>query len=254
MIVPALLHWHYDLHAPSFLPFLVMLHLGTATALLAFFWRDWWTLGTGALGLGGADHAAECRRSLGLIVLATLPAVVVGFVLEHKVRRLFGDPTVAAGFLIANGVLLLLAERLRGPTRAGTQRSLDQLTARDALVVGVWQCLAFIPGISRSGATMVGGLSRGISHEGAAHFSFLIATPVILGAGVLEVPKLLHAGAAAHGMWGTSVLAAVVAGVTAYASTWFLMRYFRGHERWALNPFAYYCVAAGAGSLALLLA
>ena len=251
VVLPALLRWHYDLHAPGFLPFLVMLHLGTATALLAFFWRDWWVLGLGFLGLGTPEDVARCRRSVGLIVLATLPAVVVGFVLEHRVRRLFGDPAVAASFLVVNGVLLLAAERLRGSPRA--PRGLETLTARDALIVGVFQCLAFIPGISRSGATMVGGLSRGVSHEGSAHFSFLIATPVILGAGVLEVPKLLHAGAAAHGMWGIAVMAAVAAGVTAYAGTWFLMRYFRAHERWALNPFAYYCVVVGVGSLALLL-
>jgi undecaprenyl-diphosphatase len=98
---------------------------------------------------------------------------------------------------------------------------------------------------------MVGGLLRGVTHEGAAHFSFLIATPVIVGAGVLEVPKLLHAGAT-HGMWGISVVAAIVAGGTAFASTAFLMRYFRGHEAWALAPFAYYCLAAGAVALALL--
>ena len=99
---------------------------------------------------------------------------------------------------------------------------------------------------------MVGGLLRGITHEGAAHFSFLIATPVIIGASVLEVPKLLHDGAA-PGMWSLSVMGAVAAGITAYASTMFLMRYFRGHESWALNPFAYYCLAAGAGSVVLLL-
>ena len=195
---------------------------------------------------------AESRRVFVLIVLATLPAVVVGFVLEHPLRRLFGDPAVAALFLIVNGLLLLGVERLRGARPPASLRALSSLTARDAVVIGCWQCLAFIPGISRSGATMAGGLMRGITHEGAAHFSFLIATPVILGASVLEVPKLLHAGVP-HGLWGTAVAAAVVAGVTAYASTAFLMRYFRGHESWALAPFAYYCLAAGAGSAALLM-
>ena len=253
VVAPALLGWHFDQHAPSFLPFLVMLHVGTATALLVFFWRDWWTLGIGLLGVGSAHQVAESRRVFGLIVLATLPAVVIGFVLEHPLRRLFGDPWVAALFLIVNGVLLLVAEKLRSTRPEGELRALSSLNARDALMIGCWQCLAFIPGISRSGATMVGGLSRRITHEGAAHFSFLIATPVIFGAAVLEVPKLLHAGVP-HGMWGTSVVAAVAAGLTAYASTAFLMRYFRGHEAWALNPFAYYCLAAGAVSLAILLA
>jgi undecaprenyl-diphosphatase len=99
----------------------------------------------------------------------------------------------------------------------------------------------------------VGGLTRGIDHEGSAHFSFLIATPIILGATVLEVPKLLRAGVA-PGMFSLAVLAAVLAGVTAFLSTAFLMRYFRRHDEWALNPFAYYCVAAGLGSAAWLLA
>jgi undecaprenyl-diphosphatase len=123
----------------------------------------------------------------------------------------------------------------------------------DALTVGCWQCTALIPGISRSGATIVGGLLRGIDHEGAAHFSFLIATPIIFGATVLEVPKLLHA-TVPPGTFGLAVVAAVAAGVTAWLSTWFLMRYFRQHDSWALNPFAYYCFVIGAGSLLVLLA
>ena len=255
VVAPALLGWHIDQHAPAFLPFLVMLHVGTATALLAFFWRDWWAIGTGVLGLGAAHQVAESRRVFGLIVLATLPAVVIGFVLEHPLRRLFGDPWVAAVFLVVNGLLLLGAEKLRAGRGSATgvpARPLSSLTARDALTIGLWQCAAFIPGISRSGATMVGGLTRGIDHEGAAHFSFLIATPVIAGAAVLEVPKMLRAGMP-HGALGLAVLAAVVAGATAYASTAFLMRYFRNHEAWALAPFAYYCCAAGVGSLAVLL-
>ena len=144
----------------------------------------------------------------------------------------------------------LFGERLRG--RATAPRPMSSLTPVDALVVGVWQCGALIPGISRSGATIVGGLLRGVSHEGAARFSFLIATPIILGATVLEVPKLLHA-AIPPGTFGLSVLAAAVAGVTAWLSTAFLTRYFREHEAWALNPFAYYCLLAGLGSLAWLL-
>jgi undecaprenyl-diphosphatase len=253
VVAPALLRWHLNQEAPAFLPFLVMLHVGTATALGVYFWRDWWALLKGILGLGSAPDVAEARRVFALIVLATLPAVVIGFVLEHPLRRLFGDPPVAAAFLIVNGVLLLVAERLRAARLPAQLRALGNLTARDALAIGLWQCLAFIPGISRSGATMVGGLARGISHEGAAHFSFLIATPVIAGAAVLEVPKLLHAHAGTpHGMWGIAVAAAVAAGVTAFASTAFLMRYFRGHESWALDPFGYYCLAAGAGSLAVL--
>jgi undecaprenyl-diphosphatase len=249
VVLPALLHWPLDQHSPEFLPFLVMLHLGTATALLGYFWRDWWAIITGLLGIGGAHQVAESRRVFLLVVIATIPAVVLGFLLEKFVRGLFGAPVIAAAFLVVNGLLLLFGERLRG--RGDAQRHLSTLSRMDAFTIGCWQCTALIPGISRSGATIVGGLLRGINHEGSAHFSFLIATPIILGATVLEVPKLLHEHVP-EGVLTMSLIAAVVAGVTALLSTAFLMRYFRQHDKWALNPFAYYCILAGALSLGLL--
>jgi len=247
VLLPALADWHLDRAAPSFLPFLVMLHVGTATALLLYFWRDWWFLLLGVLGLADAHQVAESRRVFVLIVVATVPAVIIGVLLQHFISRLFATPVAAAVFLIANAALLLLGERLR----AAGRRALDTLTPLDAVLIGLWQCAAFLPGISRSGATMVGGLLRGIDHEDAAHFSFLIATPVIAGAAVLEVPKLLRVGVP-HGLFGISVLAAVVAGALAFASTAFLMRYFRHHDTWALAPFAWYCAVLGAGGLLLL--
>jgi undecaprenyl-diphosphatase len=250
VVLPALLRWNIDQHAPEFLPFLVMLHVGTAVALLLFFWQDWLAIITGVLGLSGAHQNRESRRVFMLVVIATIPAVIVGGLAEHFFRSLFGSAIVAAAFLVVNGLLLLFGERLRA---RGSQRKVASLTPMDALVIGLWQCLALIPGISRSGATIVGGLLRGIDHEGSAHFSFLIATPIILGATVLEVPKLLHAGIP-QGVLSLSIMAAVIAGVTALASTAFLMRYFRSHDSWALNPFAYYCFAAGMISLGLLLA
>jgi undecaprenyl-diphosphatase len=225
-----------------------MLHLGTATALLAFFWWDWWVIATGVLGFGTTHEVRESRRVFLLIVIATIPAVIFGFLLEKFVRGLFGSPLVASLFLVANGALLMFGERLR----QGGHRPVSSLTPRDALIIGFWQCLALFPGISRSGATMVGGLLRGIDHEGSAHFSFLIATPIILGATVLEVPKLLHE-TVPPGTFRLAAIAAVVAGVTAWLSTWFLMRYFRGHDHWALNPFAYYCFVVGLGSVGILL-
>jgi undecaprenyl-diphosphatase len=247
VVLPAVLGWGIDQRSHEFLPFLVMLHLGTATALLLYFWRDWWALATGVLGIGDPHQVSESRRVFLLIVIATIPAVVVGFVLEKFVRGLFGTPIVASVFLVVNGLLLLFGERLRGRGH----RQLSSLTGMDAFVIGCWQCGALIPGISRSGATIVGGLLRGIDHEGSAHFSFLIATPIIIGATVLEVPKLLHESVPA-GVFELSAIAAVVAGITAYASTAFLMRYFRSHDSWALNPFAYYCFVVGLGSILLL--
>ena len=247
VVLPALLHWDVNQRAHEFLPFLVMLHFGTAAALFAYFWRDWWTLGTGLVGMGGAHQVRESRRVIVLIVIATIPAVILGFLLEKFFRSLFGSPPVAAAFLVANGVLLLVGERLRARGR----RDLATLRPIDALIIGFWQCGALIPGISRSGATIVGGLTRGINHEGAAHFSFLIALPIILGATVLEVPKLLHESVP-PGVLATSVIAAVVAGVTAFLSTAFLMRYFRNNDAMALNPFAFYCIVVGLGGLGCL--
>jgi undecaprenyl-diphosphatase len=247
VILPALMKSGIDQRSPEFLPFLVFLHLGTAIALLGYFWRDWWMLFRGVLGLSERPLIEESRRVFMLIVIATIPAVIVGFVLEKFVRGLFGTPIIAAAFLALNGVLLLAGERLRNRGH----RELSTLTTMDALSIGLWQCTALIPGISRSGATIVGGVLRGITHEGAAHFSFLIATPIILGATVLEVPKLLHEQVP-PGTFALAGVAAVVSGITAWLSTWFLMRYFRDHDDWALSPFAAYCIVAGLGSLAVL--
>ena len=248
VVLPALLNWPVDQAAAAFLPFLVMLHVGTAVALLGYFWRDWLALAVGVFGLSGTHQNRESRRVFLLIVVATIPAVVVGFLLEHILRSLFASAVIAAGFLAVNGLLLLFGERLRA---RGGDRVLSSLTMGDAVVIGIWQCAALIPGISRSGATIVGGLLRGINHEGSAHFSFLIATPIIIGATVLEVPKLLHENIP-PGTLELSVAAAVVSGIVALLSTAFLMRYFRHNDRWALNPFAYYCLVAGIGSLVYL--
>jgi undecaprenyl-diphosphatase len=247
VVVPALLHWGIDQNGPGFLPFLVMLHLGTAVGLFAYFLTDWTAIFYGALGRGYAAQTEAARALLGKLILATLPLIVVGFVLKKPLEHLFGAPLLASLFLIANAGLLLLGERMQSKTlRSG------ELDYKDALIIGLFQCLAFLPGISRSGAAMVGALRRGVDHEGAAKFSFLIGTPAILAAGLGEVPKLVHAHEL-HGLFGMSLLAAVVAGVVAYASTDFLMRYFHSHESWALKPFAWYCAAFGAGSFVLLL-
>jgi undecaprenyl-diphosphatase len=166
-------------------------------------------------------------------------------------------------FLVVNGFLLFAGERLRRRvagkaaarpiTEAGDAGfgGLRDLSWRGAFMIGIWQCTALIPGISRSGATMVGGLLAGLHHKEAARFSFLIATPIICGAAVLEVPKLLHSETSG-GITGLSIVAGIVAGVTAYASIAFLMHYFRKHDFEALDPFAWYCWIAGLGSLAWL--
>lgn len=248
VIVPRLLHWGIDQKSPGFLPFLVMLHLGTATGLLAYFYIEWLTMAHGLLGLGTAKENSSARAVLGKLVVATIPAVVIGTVLRKPIAHLFGSPLVAAVFLFLNAGLLLWGDRLRarGLRREGV------ITYLDALIIGLFQCLAFLPGLSRSGATIVGGLRRGISYAGAAKFSFLMGTPVILAAGVAEIPKLIHQHQL-HALLGLSLIAAVIAGLVAYASTAFLMHYFKNHDEWALKPFVIYCALAGAGSFALLL-
>jgi len=248
VVVPALLHWHIDQSAPEFLPFLVMLHVGTAVGMLIFFRADWLGMLRGVLGQGSAAIVQVERSLLLRLVIATIPAVIIGVLVRKPVAHLFASPLAACVFLILNGALLLAGERLR--TR-GVRRG-DTLSYTDALIIGCFQCLAFLPGLSRSGAAMVGALRRGVPHEEAARFSFLMGTPIILVAAVGEVPKLLQAHEL-HGLFGISLLAAIVAGLVAYASTAFLMRYFRDHDSWALVPFAWYCAIFGAGSLVLLL-
>jgi undecaprenyl-diphosphatase len=246
VIMPPLLGWRIDENSEGFLPFLVVMHLGTAIALLIYFWRDWLDFASAVLVRRGPKAQAE-RRLFWRVVIATIPAVIIGFVLEKQLKHVFGAPLIAAGFLVVNGAMLFIAERWKG--RAS--RGLDGLSWLDAVLIGLWQCLALIPGMSRSGATMAGGYLAGLDHEDAARFSFLTATPIILGAAVLETPKLLHHGGAG-GFSGVAILAGAVAGVVAFASVSLLMRWFKSHEVRGFDPFAIYCWIAGAGSIAWL--
>ena len=193
----------------------------------------------------------QARELLDPVLHSMMEAVhhyegTVNQVMGDGIMALFGAPVIAAIFLVVNGGVLFVGERLR---RRGGDRQLDDMSWGGALLIGLLQSTALIPGISRSGATMVGGLLIGLRHQAAAHFSFLIATPIILGAAVLEVPKILREGAHINGIaW----VAGLVAGVTAFLSVAFLMQYFRRHDFEALDPFAYYCWAAGAISLGLI--
>ncbi len=170
---------------------------------------------------------------------------MVGFVFRKLLGDAFATPMIGAIFLVVNGVLLFAGDRIGGQSDG----TLDQLNWKGALAIGVAQCAALVPGISRSGATIVTGVVAGLRHRDSARFSFFMATPIILGANALEAPKLLREGATLGGM---AILSGVVAGVVAFLSTAFLMRYFGRHEFEALNPFAYYCWVAGAASIALI--
>jgi len=247
IITPKILGWDIDLKSEAFLPFLVAMHVGTASAAFLYFWNDWWKMGRAVLGQGTPDTVKRERHMLVQIIIATIPAVLIALILQKKLYLIFGMPELAAGFLILNGFLLFLGERRR---RRGGERILADLTWVDSLLIGLAQSLALLPGISRSGTTMISGLLRGFHHEDAARFSFLISFPIIMGAGVHELPKLLHAEA---GIVHLSIIAGITAAVISYATIFALMRYFKGNDIKALDPFAIYCWVAGAASLALLL-
>ena len=247
VLLTTLLHWNLNRHNPDFLPFLVVLHLGTAGALFLFFLRDWMALFSGVARARGRADNPEARL-FWLLVVATVPAGLLGLAFEKKLRLLFSDAGVVAVFLAINGVVLLAGDRLKH--RNANHRP-DTLSWGKALLIGCAQALALIPGMSRSGVTLVAGLGTGLDYAGAARFSFLMATPIIGAAGLLEVPKLFTAHA--HMDAGLVFLAGLVAGVFAYASAWILMRYFNRQEIQALRPFAFYCVAVGLGALGWVL-
>ena len=249
VIVPPLLGWNVDQAAESFLPFVVALHMGTAIAALLFFWKDWAIMALSLLGDGDPVDIKRERTLLFHVIVATIPAVILALLFEKAIRGMFATPEIAAGFLIVNGGLLFFGERRR---RQGGDRLLEDFTWKDALVVGFAQATALFPGISRSGATMVAGLMRGLHHEEAARFSFLIATPIILGAGVHQLPKLLRMADESGDLVQTAMIGGVVAGITAFLAIWGLMKYFKGNDIKALDPFAWYCWFAGASSLLLL--
>jgi undecaprenyl-diphosphatase len=249
VILPGVLKMSLDQKAAEFLPFLVVLHLGTAVALLGYFWRDWLGFALAILGRGDKKTIQRERKIFWLVCVGTFPAGILGLTLEHILSTFFGNPVQAAAFLIVNGFILFIGDRMKHAGR----KTLDQVGFKTAFIVGACQALALIPGISRSGSTMVGGVLAGLTHKESARFSFLLATPIIAGAGVLEVPKLLHE--TAHLTYAPSVVigAGIAAGVTAYLCIAGLMYYFKKNEIEALKPFAYYCWLAGAVALMILL-
>ena len=259
VIIPTLLHWSYKQSDPTFLPFLVLLHLGTAGALLVLYWGDWVRIVKGFFraAVRGRIEGEDERLAM-LLVVGTIPTGVVGVFFVKQLQALFANPRAAAAFLVVNGVLLLGAETLRRRAErraklAGRDRveqeeafaDVDRLSFRAAVLVGAGQMLALFPGISRSGVTIGAGLLAGLRHQEAARFSFLLATPIILAAGVAEVPELLHTGVPLL----SYAFGAVLAALAAYGSARFLIRYFRSGR---LDPYAYYCLALGVATLLLL--
>jgi undecaprenyl-diphosphatase len=272
VIIPALIggRWARDLNvsAPEspYLAFIVGLHVATALALLVFFWRDWVRI-VGGLLTSIRDRRIQTpdQRLAWLLIVATVPVGVAGLLLEHTFRTVLGKPLPSSLFLAVNGVVLYGGELLRRraakrvdtatmgapderlPPDVVSDRRLAGLGWGESVLIGAAEILALLPGISRSGATMVAGLARGLSHEDAARFSFLLATPVILAAGMLKIPDLT--GPLGAGIHGQVLAGSIVSGIGAYVAVRFLVRYF---ETRTLIPFAVYCTVAGLASAAYL--
>ena len=240
VLVPWLLGWD----APG-LVFDTVVHWGTLLAVLAYFWRDWWSLITAWLrGFVRRDWSDTNARLMWLLIVGSVPAAIIGFLLEDFFESLFGKPAWVSVFLLVTAGLLALSERLGRRTRETAD-----LGWLDALFIGLGQAAAIAPGISRSGSTMAAGLLRGLDRAAAARFSFLLATPIIFGAGLF---KLLDLFSAPDPLAQVPALAVgfLAAAISGYVCIWGLLRYL---QRGKLYPFAIYCACAGVFCLVVAL-
>jgi undecaprenyl-diphosphatase len=246
-----IVRWQSQTESP-WLAFLVMLHVGSAVGLLIYFWRDWVEI-VKAFFASLRKRRAETptERLAWLIICASIPVGIVGVVFEHTARVATAKPEVAAAVLMLNGLILLGAEWLRRraevralAAREGMKldggRRLDTLEYREGGVIGLAQSTAIIAGISRDGMCMAAGLARGLDNYDAGRFAFLLATPIILAAGLYKLPDLT--GPNGNGVRGEAVIAAISAAVFAVITVHFLLRYFR---RGNLIPFGIYCLLFG---------
>ena len=251
VILPRLLGWNINQADPTFLAFVVLLHVGTATALAIYFWRDWLAIVSAVVrsAIDGRMHGTPDERLGWRLIAGTIPVGIIGLLFQKPVQALFASPRAAAAFLVVNGIIMFAGERVRRRAVAfdAGRTELSALTVPAAIGIGSAQILALLPGISRSGSSMVAGLLANLKHEAAARFAFLLATPVIFAAGVLKVPDLFTPTARPN--LPVYLLGGLVAGIAAYLSVAYLMRYFRVGR---LDPFAIYCAAFGILSLILL--
>lgn len=254
VILPKLLGWSIDQKDPFFLTFLVATHAATALVLLFFFWHDWKAILQGVFrSLKEREiHEKDSEAKLGwMLIIGTIPAGILGLLFEDSLKELFASPQFVAGILILNGVMLYGAELLRRRTKeagSSSNKRITKLNWVQTINVGVMQCLALIPGFSRTGSAITGGLLVGLNHEDAARFSFLLATPIIGAAAALKLPELLTQTGAKN--IGPTLVGAISAGIFAYISVKFLTKYFETNK---LTPFAVYCITIGAAVSLLFL-
>lgn len=259
VVFPALFGWNNLVAAQSakhsfFLTFLVSLHVATALALIVYFRNEWVKIISAffrTIKKRRIDDKYE--RLAWLLVVATIPAGIVGLIFDHVLKSLFAKPLAASIFLIVNGGILITGEAImrraiknkatisaEGKDWAEGERPLATLQLKEGVIIGVAQIFALFAGISRSGVTMVAGLVRGLDHEDAARFSFLLATPIILAAGLYKLPEVF--GSTGNGVRVQMLIGGVAAFIAAFISVSFLSRYFKTKN---LLPFAVYSIVAG---------
>jgi undecaprenyl-diphosphatase len=264
VIFPSLLGWNINQNDPFFLIFLVATHAATALVFFGIFWKDWKKIFVG-MGHSLRDRVIDARNNpygtLGwLLVVGSVPAGILGLLFEDTFKKLFASPQYVAWFLVLNGIMLIGADALRrrrlkkdaaAPKNSDAQSDerIAALSWRQSVKIGVLQCLALIPGFSRTGATITGGLLSDLSHEDAARFSFLLATPIIAAAALLKLPELAVQQSANFSI-GALCAGAISAAVIAYASVKFLLKYFETNKLW---PFGIYCCVIGLATAALFI-
>jgi undecaprenyl-diphosphatase len=241
VILPKLLNWNIAQDSDQFLMFLVATHLATAIVLFFFFLSDWMKIARGLLRtiMTRKLDATDVYARLGLLlIVGTIPAGILGLLLETKLKHLFATPLYASCFLFLNGIMLYGFEKMRKSQTesSASDTQIAVLSYLDLVKVGFAQAIALLPGFSRTGATLGGGLLVGLNHANAARLSFLMATPIIAAAAIHKLPKLLHGGAS--GEVGPILFGAVTSAIAAYLSVRFLSKYF---ETKSLAPFALYC-------------
>jgi undecaprenyl-diphosphatase len=231
--------------ADKWAAFNVIIQLGAILAIVVLYWRTFWAVIEGLV-----RNNAMSWRFIRNVLIGFLPSAILGFLLLKHIEALLGDPKVVAVALILGGIAILVIERL---AKRSDVVGVSEMPARTAVGVGIAQCLAMIPGVSRSGATIMGALSLGVERRTAAEFSFFLAIPTMLGATTLEFLKHRHdimAGAS-----GVGFGAVAVGFVVSFVVALFVVRGFVHYiSRHGFAPFAWYRIIVGAAALAWLLA